>query len=142
VPGYEIRALLLILLCESILMKRIIAAMVLLALVSCTKEKNANSIVGSWRLTQIYSGDTSVVYLMGTELSIDFKEDGRVDILGPKPNYTFLQDFNKYETVGDDRVRFYDSTSNNELFARFRVDKTLSLLYELRCPYQETFTRR
>jgi hypothetical protein len=123
-------------------MKRIIAAMVLLALVSCTKEKNTNSLIGSWRLTQIYSGDTSVVYLLGTELSIDFKGDGRVDILGPKPNYTFLQDYNKYETVGDDRVRFYDSTSNNELFARFRVDKTLSLLYELRCPYQETFTRR
>jgi hypothetical protein len=139
---YEIRDLDTILAGESILMKRIIAAMVLLCLVSCTKEKTSKSIVGSWGLTQIYSGDTSRIYLLGSELSINFKADGHLDILGPKTGYTFLQDHNRYEIVDEDRVRFYDSTGTNELFARFQVDKTLSLLYELRCPYQETFTRR
>jgi len=91
---------------------------------------------------QINSGDTSIVYLAGTELSVEFKPDGHFDILGPKPNYTFLQDFNRYETVSFDRIRFFDSTSTEQLFAIFHIDKTLSLSYEVRCPYEEKFTRR
>jgi hypothetical protein len=91
---------------------------------------------------QINSGDSSTVYLTGTEFSVDFKSDGRFDILGPKPNYSFLQEFNRYETVSFDRIRFYDSTSNEELFANFQIDNSLSLSYEFRCPYEEKFTRR
>lgn len=123
-------------------MKRITAALALLLLISCTKEKESSSIVGSWRLTQIKSGDSSTIYLSGTELSVEFKQDGRFDILGPKPNYTFLEDFNRYETLNNERIRFFDSTSTGELFASFYVDKTLSLSYEVRCPYEEKFTRR
>ncbi|MGZ3845192.1 MAG: hypothetical protein ACXVBH_04005 [Flavisolibacter sp.] len=123
-------------------MKAIIGALLVLSLVSCAKENDTNSIVGSWRLTQITTVDTSTVYLQGTELSVDFKGDGRMEILGPKPNYTFLQDFNKYETLSNNRIRFFDSTSNNQLFATFRIDNTLSLLYEVRCAYEERFTRR
>lgn len=123
-------------------MKRITAALALLLLISCTKEKESRSIVGSWRLTQIKSGDSSTIYLSGTELSVEFKQDGRFDILGPKPNYTFLEDFNRYETLNNERIRFFDSTSTGELFASFYVDKTLSLSYEVRCPYEEKFTRR
>ena len=123
-------------------MKRITAALSLLLLISCTKEKEPNSILGSWRLTQIKSGDSSTIYLSGTELSVEFKQDGRFNILGPKPNYTFLEDFNRYETLDNDRVRFFDSTSTAELFASFHVGKILSLSYEVRCPYEEKFTRR
>lgn len=123
-------------------MKRITAALALLLLISCIKEKESNSIVGSWRLTQIKSGDSSTIYLSGTELFVEFKQDGRFDILGPKPNYTFLEDFNRYETLNNERIRFFDSTSTGELFASFHVDKNLSLSYEVRCPYEEKFTRR
>ena len=123
-------------------MKAIIGALLVLCLVSCTKESDTNSIVGAWRLTQITTVDTSTVYLQGNELSVEFRPDGRIDILGPKPNYTFLQDYNKYETLSDDRIRFFDSTSNHQLFATFRLGNTLSILYEVRCAYEETFTRR
>ena len=126
---------------ESILMKRIILLLALFFIFGCTKEKETNSVLGTWTLSQINSGGISTIYLTGYELSVDFKSDGRFDILGPKPNYTFLQDFNRYETVGKDRIRFFDSTSNGELFASFHVDKTLSLSYEVRCPYEERFTR-
>jgi hypothetical protein len=123
-------------------MKRIISALVLLFLISCTKEKESNTIVGSWALTQINSGDSSTIYLSGTELSVEFKKDGHFDVLGPKPNYTFLQDFNRYETLNNGRIRFFDSSSTGELFANCHVDKTLSLSYEVRCPYEEKFIRR
>ena len=123
-------------------MKAIIGALLVLCLVSCTKERDTNSIVGAWRLTQITTVDTSTVYLKGNELSVEFKPDGRINMLGPKPNYTFLQDFNKFEIFTNDRIRFFDSTSNNQLFATFRVDNNLSLLYEVRCAYEERFTRR
>lgn len=123
-------------------MKRNLVILALFAIIGCAKEKVPNSLVGSWRLTQINSGDTSTIYLTGTELSVEFKSDGRFDILGPKPNYTFLQDFNRYETVSYDKIRFFDSTSTAELFAMFQVNKTLSLSYEVRCPYEERFTRR
>ena len=123
-------------------MKLIIGALLVLCLVSCTKEWESNSVVGTWRLTQITTVDTSTVYLKGNELSVEFKPDGRINMLGPKPNYTFLQDFNKFEIFTNDRIRFFDSTSNNQLFATFRVDNNLSLLYEVRCAYEERFTRR
>ena len=123
-------------------MKRLILLLALISIIGCTKEKQADSLLGSWRLMQINSGDTSTVYLTGTEFSVDFKPDGRFDILGPKPNYSFLQDYNRYETMSFDRIRFYDSTSTEELFANFQIDNSLSLSYEFRCPYEEKFTRR
>jgi hypothetical protein len=123
-------------------MKRIILLLALFSIMGCTKEKQPDSLLGSWRLMQINSGDTSTVYLTGTEFSVDFKSDGRFDILGPKPNYSFLQEFNRYETVNFDRIRFYDSTSTEELFANFQIENSLSLSYEFRCPYEEKFTRR
>jgi hypothetical protein len=123
-------------------MKRLTLLLALFSIIGCTKEKKADSLLGSWRLMQINSGDTSTVYLTGTEFSVDFKSDGRFDILGPKPNYSFLQDFNRYETVSFDRIRFYDSTSTEELFANFQIHNSLSLSYEFRCPYEEKFTRR
>jgi hypothetical protein len=123
-------------------MKRIILLLALFFIIGCTKEKQPDSLLGSWRLMQINSGDTSTVYLTGTEFSVDFKSDGRFDILGPKPNYSFLQEFNRYETVSFDRIRFYDSTSTEELFANFQIENSLSLSYEFRCPYEEKFTRR
>ena len=123
-------------------MKQILLLLVFFSVIGCTKEKEPDSLLGSWRLMQINSGDTSTVYLTGSELSVEFKSDGHFDILGPKPNYTFLQDFNRYETMSFDKIRFFDSTSTQELFAVFHVDKTLSLSYELRCPYEEKFTRR
>jgi len=123
-------------------MKQILLLLAFFSVIGCTKEKEPDSLLGSWRLMQINSGDTSTVYLTGSELSVEFKSDGHFDILGPKPNYTFLQDFNRYETVSFDKIRFFDSTSAQELFAVFHVDKTLSLSYELRCPYEEKFSRR
>jgi len=123
-------------------MKQILLLLAFFSVIGCTKEKEPDSLLGSWRLMQINSGDTSTVYLTGSELSVEFKSDGHFDILGPKPNYTFLQDFNQYETMSFDKIRFFDSTSTQELFAVFHVDKTLSLSYELRCPYEEKFTRR
>jgi hypothetical protein len=121
-------------------MKRIIWLLVILSSLSCTKEKGPDSIIGKWNLTEITTGPS--IFLSGTELSVEFKEDGDLLILGPKSNYTSLQDFNQYEMVGVDRIRFFNKNNQEELFAVYSLDKTLSLLYEVRCLYQEKFTRR
>jgi hypothetical protein len=123
-------------------MKRIIPFLALFFLISCTKEQEPNSLTGIWTLTQINSGDTSSVILYGTEFSVQFKEKDSLFILGPKPNYSFLQDYDRYEIIGSERIRFFNSVNGDELFAGFHVDKTLSLSYEVRCPYEEKFIRR
>jgi hypothetical protein len=123
-------------------MKRIVPFLLLVLLIGCTKEQEPNSLTGTWTLTQINSGDTSSVILYGTEFSVQFKEKDSLFILGPKPNYSFLQDYNQYEVIGTNRIRFFNLTTGDELFAGFHIDKTLSLSYEVRCPYEEKFIRR
>lgn len=123
-------------------MKRIIPFLFIVFLISCTKEQEPTSLTGTWTLTQINSGDTSTIRLYGTEFSVQFKEKDSIFILGPKPNYSFLQDYDRYEMIGNGRIRFFNSSTGEELFAGFRIDKTLSLSYEVRCPYEEKFIRR
>ena len=122
-------------------MKQIALLFVIISIVGCTKEKESNSIVGTWTLTEIDTYNTSSIRLSGTELSIQFKPDSSFTFLG-KPNYTYLQDFNRYEMVRNDRIRFFNTTTQDELFAGLNVGKTLSLSYEVRCPYEEKFIRR
>lgn len=123
-------------------MKRIVLLLVVLSALSCTREKEPTSIVGTWALSEINSANTSSVLLSQTELSVQFTKEDSLIILGPKSNYTYLQDFNKYEIVSDGRIRFFSTNTQDELFADFSVDKTLSLSYQVRCPYQEKFIRR
>jgi hypothetical protein len=124
-------------------MKQIVLLLVVVSAIGCTKEKEPNSLTGTWRLTQINSSPpASSVYLYGTELSIEFKAKDTLVILGPKPNYTYLQEFNRYQIINNDRIRFFNTSTQDELFAVFSLDKTLSLSYELRCPYEEKFVRR
>jgi hypothetical protein len=123
-------------------MKQIALLFVIITIFSCTKEKDSNSIVGAWTLTQINSGNISSVLLSGTELSIQFTDKDSLIILGPKSNYTFLQDYNRYEIINYERIRFFNTSTSDELFATFSVNKTLSLSYEVRCPYEEKFIRR
>jgi len=75
-------------------MKQIVLLFVIVSLFSCTKQKTPDSIVGSWTLTEIDSYNASTIRLSGTELSVKFNSDGSFDISG-KPNYTFLQDFDR-----------------------------------------------
>ena len=123
-------------------MKRIVLVLVIFSVLSCTKEQVPPTIVGTWTLTEINSGNTSSIQLFGNEVSVEFKKEGNFEILGPKSNYTFLQDFDKYELVNMDRIRFFNTASSNELFAFFQVSNTLSFAYEIRCPYEEKFMRR
>lgn len=122
-------------------MKRILPILIILFFTSCTKEQDLNTLIGTWTLTQINSGDTSSIVLYGTEFSVQFKEKDSVVILGPKPYYSFLQDFNQYQIVSENRIRFFNSTTGDELFAGYKVGTTLSLSYEVRCPYEEKFIR-
>jgi hypothetical protein len=122
-------------------MKRILLLLVILSFISCTKEKESNSIVGTWDLTEINTLSPSPILLTGTEVSVRFNKDGSFDISG-KPNYTFLQNLNRYEIISNDRIRFFNTTTQDELFAYFGLDKTLSLFYQVRCPYEEKFIRR
>jgi hypothetical protein len=123
-------------------MKRIALLFVILSVISCTKEKEPNSIVGTWNLTEIVTLDpSSPIRLTGSEVSVSFNKDGSFNISG-QPNYTFLRDLNRYEMVSNDRIRFFNTTTQDELFAYFGLDKTLSLFYQVRCPYEEKFIRR
>lgn len=122
-------------------MKRIVLLLVILSVISCTKEEGPNSIIGTWTLTEINTLPSSPIRLTGTEVSVSFNKDGSLDISG-NPNYTSLRELNRYEILSNDRIRFFNSTTQDELFAYFGVDKTLSLSYEVRCPYEEKFIRR
>jgi hypothetical protein len=122
-------------------MKRIVLLLVILSVISCTKEKESNSIIGTWTLTEINTLTPSPIRLTGTEVSVRFNKDGSLGISG-NPNYTSLRELNRYEIVSNERIRFFNITTQDELFAYFGVNKTLSLSYEVRCPYEEKFIRR
>lgn len=123
-------------------MKRVIPFLGILFLIGCTKEQEPDSIVGTWTLTEINTDNTSSVQLSRTEFSVEFTAKDSVVILGPKPNYSYLQDFNRYQILGEGRIRFFNTNNQEELFASFEVDKNLSLMYRVRCPYEEKFMRR
>jgi hypothetical protein len=122
-------------------MKRIVLLLAILSVISCTKEKKSDSIIGTWTLTEINTLTPSPIRLTGTEVSVSFNKDGSLDISG-NPNYTSLRELNRYEIVTNERIRFFNITTQDELFAYFGVNKTLSLSYEVRCPYEEKFIRR
>lgn len=123
-------------------MKRVIPFLGILFLIGCTKDQEPDSIVGTWTLTEINTDNTSSVQLSRTEFSVEFTAKDSVVILGPKPNYSYLQDFNRYQILGEGRIRFFNTNNQEELFASFEVDKNLSLMYRVRCPYEEKFMRR
>lgn len=123
-------------------MKRLFLLLVIITTFSCTKEKDQHSLIGTWNLTQISAGSPSPIFLNGNELSVEFKSDGCFDILGPKPNYSFLQDFNQYEVLTNDRIRFFNVTTQEQLYAVFDLGEALAFSYEVNYPYQEKFTRR
>lgn len=124
-------------------MKRIALFFVILSSISCTKEKDLNTITGTWSLSEITSGSpSSSVLLSQTELAVQFTDKDSLIILGPKANYTYLANFNKYEIVSDNRIRFFNTNTQDELFADYIIDKNLSLSYQVRCLYEEKFTRR
>ena len=122
-------------------MKQIALLALILSFIGCTKEKAPDSIVGDWKLTEIDSYNASMIRLSGTELSVTFNSDGSFAISG-KPNYTFLQDFNRYELINEGRIRFYNTSTKDTLFADFTLHNALSFSYEVRCPYEEKFMRR
>lgn len=124
-------------------MKRIALFFVILSSIGCTKEKDLNTITGTWSLSEITSGSpSSSVLLSQTELAVQFTDKDSLIILGPKANYTYLANFNKYEIVSDNRIRFFNTNTQDELFADYIIDKNLSLSYQVRCLYEEKFTRR
>ena len=124
-------------------MKQIALLFVIFSAISCTKEKDLNSIAGTWTLAEINSGSpASSVVLSRTELSVEFTSKDSLIILGPKANYTYLANFNKYQLVSNNRIRLFNTSTSDELFATFSVDNTLSLSYQVRCLYEEKFIRR
>jgi hypothetical protein len=124
-------------------MKRLFPLLVILFFSGCTKEQDLNSVTGTWTLTQINSGPpSSSVLLSRTEFSVEFKKNDTLVILGPKPNYSFLQNFNRYKMLTDERIRFFNDTTQEEMFASFHIDDNLSLSYEVGCIYEEKFIRR
>lgn len=124
-------------------MKRIALLFVILSFIGCAKEKDLNTITGTWSLSEITSGSpSSSVLLSQTELAVQFTDKDSLIILGPKANYTYLANFNKYEIVSDNRIRFFNTNTQDELFADYIIDKNLSLSYQVRCLYEEKFTRR
>ena len=77
-------------------MKRIALLFVILSVINCTKEKQPDSNVAEWALSEIISRSDSSVLLSQTELSVRFTLKDSLIILGPKPNYTYLENFNKF----------------------------------------------
>jgi len=123
-------------------MKRIAPLFFILFLAGCTKERVADSIVGTWTLTEINTNNTSSVQLSRTQFSVEFTKKDSLIILGPKTNYSFLRDFNHYEILSDGRIKFSNTNIQDEMFAAFDLCQTLSISYSVRCPYQEKFIRR
>ncbi|HEY0354790.1 MAG TPA: hypothetical protein VGC29_01220 [Flavisolibacter sp.] len=128
-------------------MKQILLCFLVIIGISCTKEKSA-SIKGEWTIVETNAGTgygwNTLNYQAGSDISIEFRSSGDFIVSGPKPgaSNSKLWDYNKYELLADQSIRFYHTDTGKEMTANFEIVNGLQLHYSwARCGYSEKFVR-
>ena len=128
---------------QSILMKYVYLLYVLF-LLSCQKEKREPQLVGKWTLIERLAGTgggfITTTYSPLSEMSIQFLSDGTFTLTnhnGQIPSLT-LSDFDRYQVLSTDKIRFYHSASGAEMDIYYDLTTQLRLDYPARCGFSET----
>ena len=100
----------------------------LVVITSCSKPKNDSPIVGSWKLDSIrvhvnFGNIWEPASNFGPS-ALNFYEDGSFS-----QSNTILNQFNHYELISNDSIRFYNSIYKTEMKLKYTLDKELTIYY-------------
>jgi hypothetical protein len=128
-------------------MKKLFLLLTVICLFSCSKE-NIPSISGIWTIVEtnaeIGGGVQVQTYPPSSEVTMEFGANGQLILTGTNPGRAMspLWDYDRYEVLPDQVIRFYKSFNGEEMKAFFTVEGDLFLNYlTVRCGYEEKFLR-
>ena len=124
--------------------EKVLFLLLIVSLVSCSKDKS-ESVQGDWTLVETLYGTgggfNQQQFSPGTGVTVRFGSGGNLSITGGNA-YSFLREFDKYEILGADRLRLYQSSGNAAGFIGYRFEGGLTLSIETaRCGMFEKFVR-
>jgi len=129
-------------------MKQLAFLLLTFLALSCSKEKETSTVIGSWQLQERIEDtggriQTTAVSAANTAL-VAFKSNGTITVerAANNPFLEHLVLFTHYKTAGDGVIEFYTPGSGQTLKAWFSVSNQLLLQYEARCYFAEKFIRK
>ena len=129
-------------------MKQLLTFFAITILLGCTKEKISEPPTGTWTIIETNLEDAGGIqiqtYTPSSEVTLEFGNNGSLMLSGANPGNAMspLWEYDSYQMLEDDIVRFYQRHGNKEAQAYFSIEGNLYLNYlNLRCPYEEEFLR-
>jgi hypothetical protein len=129
-------------------MKQLLTFFAITILFGCTKEKISEPPTGTWTIVKTDLGDAGGIQIQtftpSSEITLEFGKNGSLLLTGANPGNALspLWEYDSYQILEDDIIRFYQRYGNKEVQAYFSIEGNLYLNYlHLRCPYEEEFLR-
>ena len=129
-------------------MKHFFFALAIACLFSCSKEQTIQPIDGTWTIIETNAGTGYGVqvqtYAPSSETTVQFAANGQLIVTGTNPGQAMspLWEFDRYELLPDQIIRFYQSNGQEEMKAFMTLDGNLFLNYlSARCEFEEKYIR-
>ncbi|RYF81424.1 MAG: hypothetical protein EON98_12395 [Chitinophagaceae bacterium] len=129
-------------------MKRLILALAIVCLFSCSKEQTIQPIDGTWTIIETNTAESGYIevqtYLPSSEVTLEFGSNGMLIRTGSNPGTAKcpLWEYDRYQLLEKNIVRFYQSAGNKEVKAYYTLEGNLFLNYlNMRHGYEEKFQK-
>jgi len=129
-------------------MKQLFICVALIALFSCTRQNLKEPFSGTWTIVETNSAENGFIQLQtyppSSEVTLKFAGNGTLVRTGTNPGTAKspLWEYDKYQVLEENIIRFYQSAGSKEMRALYTVDGNLVLNYlAMRHGYEETFLK-
>ncbi|HUC81727.1 MAG TPA: hypothetical protein VMR70_12480 [Flavisolibacter sp.] len=131
-------------------MKQLFLLVAAICLFSCYKEKKPilETVSGTWTIVETSTDASGIVqvqtYLPSSEFTMEFAPGGQLVLTGANPGQAAspLWNYDRYQVLPENMIRFYQSTGTQEIKAYFTVNGELFLNHlSTRCAHEEKFVR-
>lgn len=129
-------------------MKQFFLALAIICLFSCSKEQTIQPIDGTWTIIETNSAESGYIevqtYRPSSEVTLEFGSNGTLIRTGSNPGTAKspLWEYDKYQLLEKNIIRFYQSAGSKETKAFYTLDGNLFLNYlSMRHGYEEKFLK-